>query len=149
MDEEVSKVKFERAVQVFDPDHERFVSVEGWEVLTRDYPHLRIVFKHPASKRRFGFDFMCDEWDHLPPSLSLFDPVGGDELPWPKWPQGGWQAGEHPVTRRPFLCLPGIREYHTHTSHLNDPWDNYRNRSSYGLGHIVDRVWQKFGVTNG
>src|SRR5258706_394570 len=28
----------------------------------------------------------------------------------------------HPDTGRPFLCLPGIREYHNHPQHTGDDW---------------------------
>ena len=49
------------------------------------------------------------------------DPDDGRELPWGKWPKEEWVVHEsHPSTGKPFLCLPGIREYHTHSSHVRE-----------------------------
>ena len=50
---------------------------------------------------------------------------------------------------KPFLCLRGIREYHSHNRHLGDLWENYRPLSSYGLLSIIDRVQQRFNDSNG
>jgi hypothetical protein len=107
-----------------------------------------VVLAHSRSGRKVGFRFHCDGWDESPPSLELFDPESGVVFEWSTWPHDGWNAGDqHPVTKRPFLCLPGIREYHTHSSHLDDIWEPRRNVESYGLLAIVDRVQQKFNMT--
>lgn len=150
MDLEVSRRKLTQAITALTEEAGDFVDVRGWVVTSTDYPVLAVVFRHPKSGRRIGFRFLCDHWDEDPPSLSLFDPMSGHELPWEEWPQGGWAAAsQHPRTRKPFLCLPGIREYHTHDSHLNDKWEDLRSRETYKLLHIVERVNQKFGETNG
>lgn len=57
--------------------------------------------------------------------------------------------GGRPTTGEPFLCLPGIHEYHIHSSHLNDPWENLRPRETYKLRYIIHRVQERFEVTNG
>lgn len=49
----------------------------------------------------------------------------GDILHHEEWPPG-LSLGEHPVHGRPFACLRGTFEYHTHPSHLEDSWDRYR-----------------------
>lgn len=148
MDPAVSKLKFDR-----DADGLRGIApvlAGGWDIRLAEWPTLTLLFKHPRSQRTVGFTFRCDEWDDLPPSLNLFDPDTGQDLPWGRWPQGVWSVGNpHPVTGKPFLCLPGIREYHTHSSHLGDAWENYRARGTYSLPYIVHRVWQRFGETNG
>lgn len=150
MDAEVSRRKFAKAISAMTGDASEFMKLRGWKVKAEEYPVLTLLFKHPTTGREVGFRFLCDNWDELPPSLTLVDPEDGSELPWEKWPQGGWNAGnQHPRTNKPFLCLPGIREYHTHDSHLNDLWENLRCRESYSLLHIVERVRQKFEVTNG
>jgi Predicted metal binding domain len=149
MDATVSKRKFDRAVEDLGTRAADFVTTSKWEIVEAVYPLLAVTFTHPRSGRRVGFRFQCDDWDALPPSLSLFDPEKGDELGWDKWPKNGWAGGEaHPVTRKPFLCLPGIREYHTHSSHLKEIWDNFKGRESYTLPYILCRVQQKFGDTN-
>lgn len=150
MDREVSEVKFEQAIGAVRAFAAAMAGCHRWELIEVSYPVLRIVHTHPRSHRRVGFRYDCDEWDAVPPSLSLFDPADGHELTFAEWPQGKWAIHErHTQLAKPFLCLPGIREYHTHSSHVADLWENYRSRSSYSLGNIVHRVWQKFEETNG
>lgn len=150
LDVEVSRRKFYQQIALVGEQASDFVQLKGWNVKETDYPTLAVVFKHSKSGRAVGFRFLCDNWDEETPSLSLFDPETGQDLLWDQWPQGGWSAGNpHPRTGKPFLCLPGIREYHIHDSHLNDKWDNLRARESYKLLHLVERVRQKFEETNG
>lgn len=150
MDPAVSKVKFDREVELILNLAAGFVEAAAWEIVRSTYPYLDVVLTHQRSNRRLAFRFSCDGWDDQPPSLSLFDPESGGDLPWSSWPQQGWSAGDaHPVTGQPFLCLPGIREYHSHPSHTNDKWDNIRRRESYALRYIIHRVHQRFGDTNG
>jgi hypothetical protein len=150
LDPAVSQRKFEREMELLRGEAINFVHAAGWEIMTAGFPELSIIFTHPRSTRHVGFRFQFDGWDEQPPSLTLFDPDTKAELPWDKWPQGGWTVGNpHPVTKKPFLCLPGIREYHIHSSHVSDLWDNYKAKGSYTLAFIVDRVWQRFKDTNG
>jgi hypothetical protein len=151
VDPEVSRLKFSQEIAKLQTDCQAFVRSAGWEIVGVEYPVLAVIFTHPKTARRVGFRFTCDGWDQDAPSLTLFHPSTGIDLTWDEWPKGGWDAHHpHPVTGRPALCLPGIREYHTHTSHLNDPFVNYRSRGeSYTLRHMVHRVQQRFGDTNG
>ena len=151
MDAEVSRLKFNREIQKLTGEAKAFTEAVGWKIVTAEFPVLAVVFAHPKTRRRVGFRFLCDDWDQEPPSLALFDPETKQELAWQEWPKGGWAAiDRHPVTGRPALCLAGIREYHIHPSHLSDPFLNYRAKGeSYTLLHIVHRVQQRFGATNG
>ena len=150
MDKAVSIRKFDRAVQSLNNQAALFVGERGWSVVAAVYPLLSVVFKHPRSGREIGFRFNCEDWDELPPSLTLHDPECGQELRWEDWPREAWSVLDcHPITGKPFLCLKGIREYHTHNSHLGDLWENYRPLSSYGLLSIIDRVQQRFNDSNG
>lgn len=47
----------------------------------------------------------------------------------------------HPDTDQPFLCVPGIREYHTHPQHTGDSWLLYRERGEGSISTICDRLW--------
>lgn len=47
----------------------------------------------------------------------------------------------HLPLRIPFLCLPGIREYHEHTFHSNNPWFAHRGKGEGTLGFIVDQLY--------
>ena len=146
MDSEVSKLKFNQEKELLLGEAKDFVAAQGWEIVEFEYPVLAVVLTHPKSRRRVGFRFLCDNWDDQPPSLTLFDPATpNQELPWAKWPKD-WNAAErHAHYSKPFLCLPGLREYHSHESHLNDHWANLRPKDSYKLRYIVERVHQKFG----
>ncbi len=76
------------------------------------------------------------------------DPVGvfiadnsGQLLPGSQWPPGLCQ-GEHPVLHRPFVCVRGTIDYHTHPSHVSDTWDRYRGRIRLAdlVVHLLRRV---------
>ncbi len=66
----------------------------------------------------------------------------GHILPHARWPLG-LSLGEHPVHGRPFACLRGTFEYHTHPSHLEDSWDRYR--STLRLADLAHHVLTKGG----
>lgn len=49
-------------------------------------------------------------------------------------------------TGLPFLCLPGVREYHDHPAHSGDSWLLHRNKGGEGtLGYLIDKLHQ-FGI---
>jgi hypothetical protein len=54
---------------------------------------------------------------------------------------------KHPATEQPFLCVPGIREYHTHPQHSGDSWLLYRDRGEGSISIICDRLWQYMART--
>lgn len=78
----------------------------------------------------------------LPPGMQP-DPLGGG----PARPtllvsqaliqahDGGW----------PFLCLPGVREYHEHPRHSGDPWELHRTTGAGSLVRLVDTI-RKYAV---
>ena len=150
MDRAVSIRKFEAEIRALKAEAAGYVSAKGWKIVESTYPVLAVVLRHSRSTREIEFRFSYDDWDELPPSLSLHHPNGGEELTWEEWPKGGWDAHKaHTSTGRPFLCLTGLREYHTHQSHLRNKWGSYRHRGTYRLRDIVDRVQQRFEDTDG
>jgi len=42
----------------------------------------------------------------------------------------------------PFLCIAGVREYHDHPVHSNDPWLSHRATGVGRLYHILDIIWR-------
>ena len=150
MDPLVSARKFDADIALLQTDGAEFAAARGWRIVTALHPTLAVALRHRGTGSEIEFRFHCDDWDDLPPSLTLHDPADGRELEWGEWPQGVWSTGErHPSTGKPFLCLPGIREYHTHSSHRGDLWSGYRLRGTYRLPNIVDRVAQRYQDTNG
>jgi hypothetical protein len=94
-----------------------------------------------AGRATTRFRVHCDEWSSLPPSIIWLDEHGNLTKTIASAPGGQFQQA-HSGTGRPFVCMAGVREYHTHSSHSGDLWDNYRNRSGYDLGGIITQVWR-------
>ena len=150
MDRAVSLRKFDAELRSLSTDAAAYAAAKCWRIIPTDYPTLAVALRHSRSSREIEFRFTCDNWDEVPPSLALHAPDDGRELPWGEWPKGSWHAlSKHPATAKPFLCVPGIREYHTHPSHLGNKWDGYRRRGTYRLCNIVDRVHQTFEQSDG
>jgi hypothetical protein len=113
----------------------------GLKIHARIYPILDVTVRH---SRPLRLKLHCDSWDELPPSIELLNPDGSFVT---DVPHGGiFHPGPHPNTGRPFVCMRGTREYHTHSSHLNDHWDNYRGQDGMNLPGIImqiARVWRR------
>lgn len=45
------------------------------------------------------------------------------------------------LNERPFLCIPGVREYHDHPAHTNNPWLNYRTKGEGKLLFLLDQLY--------
>jgi hypothetical protein len=70
----------------------------------------------------------CSDFDGQPPLAELLAP-DGTPLPGPQWPYDPRRQGivhGHPKYGRPFFCRRGLREYHEHPQHEDDPWDRWR-----------------------
>lgn len=90
-----------------------------------------------------------DNYDLWPPSLTFIDVHTGA----PAYPivraldrvDGGDVRNvllDHP-NGRPFLCLPGLREYHSHPQHSGDDWLLHRSSGAGRLAVVCDRVWRR------
>jgi hypothetical protein len=53
-----------------------------------------------------------------------------------------FNSGPHEQTGWPFVCMRGSRQFHTHSGHRNDHWDNYRNQSGNGLLGLAEQLWR-------
>lgn len=91
------------------------------------------------------FRLACGQFDAEPPSVSMVDPEAHSELSMERWTPGVPHS-VHPVTGKPFVCLQGTAEYHTHPSHLDDSWDRYRR--VFRLKETIHRLLQKAGVAD-
>lgn len=45
---------------------------------------------------------------------------------------------------KPFLCLPGVREYHDNPAHTGDSWLLHRTSGEGSLAFLVENIW-KYG----
>jgi len=90
-----------------------------------------------------------DNYDLWPPSLTFIDifsrkpsrPHVRAFVSTPEGPRDVLIDG-HPTTNQPFLCLPGIREYHSHPQHSGDDWLLHRPAREGSLTNICERMWR-------
>ena len=90
-----------------------------------------------------------DNYDLWPPSLTFIDPASGQPAA-PLARAIELVNGEprdallvHPDSQAPFLCVPGVREYHSHPQHTGDDWLLYRSTGAGRLAVICDIVWRR------
>jgi hypothetical protein len=92
---------------------------------------------------------LYDNYDLWPPSLTFIDAVSRQPMrphvrAFLGTPEGPRDVliDAHPLTGQPFLCLPGIREYHNHPQHTGDDWLLHRSTGSGSLVNVCERVWR-------
>ncbi len=113
----------------------------GLIVNARSFPVLDVTVNHTRPLR---LRMVADNWDDLPPSIELLNP-DGSPLSKPI-PGGIFHPGPHPNTGRPFICMRGTREFHTHSGHLNESWSQYRGMDGMELIGILLQItdaWRK------
>lgn len=160
----VTRTKFDRELAAYQL-HEQDYLARGWWIAQARYPQIVVVFgvrqlKPPSV--RFGALLDFRNYDLWPPSVRLVDPFTlipykASELPTrltrltpqpqfpgaPAMPQDLVQA--YGDDDPPFICLPGIREYHAHPAHTTDRWELRRGGGEGTLLWILDKLWE-FGV---
>jgi len=137
MHEALSRALFEEEVNQFRP--ELFES-RGWTFFSRTYPILDVGFS-ARDGARLRLRLVCDDWNDLPPSVEFYDWEGQPRSSIERDPAGVFNNSAHPITRKPFVCMKGVREYHTHSSHLSDKWDAIKNDKRFSLGGILTQLW--------
>jgi hypothetical protein len=135
--EEVSRQLFDEAVRGLPAE---LCTLRGWTIHSATFPTLDMSFSAPG-RAATRLRVQCDDWNSLPPSIVWLDEQGNLAKTIAPAPGNQFQQA-HSVTGRPFVCMAGVREYHTHSSHTGDLWDNYKNRSGYDLGDIITQVWR-------
>ena len=142
---------FREGVERISRNHS-LLADRGWLVLSSTYPVFRVAVRHSRTGKVRVFEFLLDDWNDQPPALQLVDAETLELLPgcrWPgdnssRWHATGWISAAGIETTKPFMCMVGIREYHTHKSHSNDIWTNYRDLPDYSLENIVLQVAEAF-----
>jgi Predicted metal binding domain len=175
VDPTVSRAKFDRELADFralESDYRRrgwlLVSAGFPEVLVvLAAPQL----SPPAIVAGVRFDY--SNYDSIPPSVQLVDPFTGDPYRGSELPTTLKRAVESPgapipglqlppgaeakfVTHQPlmqaygpddipFLCLAGVREYHSHPGHSGDAWELHRTTGAGRLVRLLE-VISTYGV---
>lgn len=169
VDPAVSRAKFDREVeryrQMGDDCRRR-----GWWLLDATFPNVLVAFVAPQVRPRplvFAVRINFDNYDLWAPSVRLVDPFTGALLKTRELPPGltfmrlvpgegmveieglgklPAQNVPQPLLQHygpdelPFICLPGIREYHEHPGHSGDDWLLHRDRGEGTLYFLLEKL---------
>ena len=167
VDPAVSEAKFNREVADFRKLENEYRE-KGWWMLRAKFPEVSVVFVSPKltpPSVLFGVELNFENYDLWPPSVRLVNPFTRIPYTYDKLafkllrlvpvqaPPG--QAGQmmaqqplmvaHRPDQIPFLCLPGVREYHDHPAHTGDSWLLRRGKGEGTLNFILTQVFT-YGV---
>lgn len=128
--------------QVSRLGNQRLLDTRGWVMNLLEYPIVDITFT-AEGRKSFRIRMTCDDWNSTPPAIELLA-GDGNYLVEDTTPKGCGviNHSQHNITQRPFICSPGSREYHTHSSHVGDLWDNYKSKSGFDLGGIITQIYR-------
>ena len=172
VDPSVSRTKFEREIddyRALESDYR----ARGWFLVKAEWPVVVVVLasnqtKPPAIVAAVQFDY--SNYDAEPPSVRFIDPFSGRLLPFNELPTRlprGVPGQEMPMPVLggpkvqvmmaqdlvqanslegiPFLCVPGVKEYHDHPGHSGDPWEVHRSAGEGRLVRLLG-VISKYGL---
>lgn len=173
VDPEVSRAKFAREVALHRADEARH-RARGILLVDAVFPEaFALLFARRVTPAALLAGVVLDftNYDLRPPSVRFVDPftreplkaaqlgismprrLPAPELP-PEFVQLAGQAAQGPVLNMlqsygpdefPFLCLPGVREYHDHPAHTGDSWLLHRGSGEGSLHFVLDQIW-KYGL---
>ena len=167
IDPAVSRAKFTREIDNYRSTEEAHRR-RGWLLIEAEFPKAFVVFaatklKPAAIVAAVEVDF--SDYDLKPPSVTFVDPFTreplaakdlqikmlrrtGQLMPGP----GGMMfAPTQDIIQtnspedRPFICLPGVREYHDNPAHSGDSWLLHRASGEGSLAFILEKIWT-YGV---
>jgi len=172
VDPAVSRAKFDaeiRAYRAIEKDQVRL----GWWLLEADFPKVFVVFAAPQLKPPAvicGVQLDFTNYDLEPPSVRLVDPFTrvpyrSNQLPTvmlrrqiksiPALQAAGLAGAQattdvpllqaHHPDDIPFLCVPGVLEYHRHPAHTGDSWLTHRGLGAGTLINLLSVIYQ-YGV---
>jgi len=160
VDPAVSEQKFQNELDRFIQS-KSFNRKRGIFLLDAEYPNIFIGFfaqKLIPASHVFTVKINFDNYDFEPPSIVFVNPFTFEPIqhlaqvgiPFlrkvPGNPQGQMLLQQN-ENRPPFLCIPGVREYHHHPAHTGDSWFLHRQVSSEGsLGYLVEKLYQ-YGIS--
>jgi len=140
-----AKALFEKDVSHLSP---ALAQRRGWVFHSTEFPIIDCSFA-ATGRTTLRVRLLCDNWNDLPPAISLHAAEGTFLATSPASPTGVFNPGPHPATHRPFICMRGAREYHTHPSHVNDAWESLKDSASYTLGGILTQLWNAWQKGSG
>ncbi len=165
VDPEVSNAKFDREVESYRRNESIYIE-QGWLLLKAEYPEVFVIqcatHLPPPFSALIGISIDFTDYDLVPPSVRLVHPF--TRIPYPsveeipikfyrhtsvpgveKLEQIQDLLQAHPGSK-PFLCLPGVREYHNHPAHSGDNWLLHRGQVEGSLHFILNQLY-RYGVS--
>lgn len=153
MDPIVSERKIEEEVRNL-LNIEDLMKRRGWEI-KYNYPEIFVTFNIGGTNENIPFmmaHINASNYDLIPLSVHFLDPNTRHPLSRvqsimvrngiPQFKGGRpLEVVVHDPPRLPFLCVPGIREYHLHPQHDNDPWHWHRYTGEGKLFTVIDNIW--------
>jgi hypothetical protein len=156
VDPEVSRRKFNAEVENLHQQRDNYVKRGIW-ILKEEFPTILVAFAKPLKPAAVVFGALLDftDYDLRPPSVTLVDPFTSRPLQTPEMmvtfarlvppagpnmPPAITQLLQSHSDNRPFICLPGIREYHEHPAHTGDSWLLHRGSPEGTLHFLLEKL---------
>ena len=172
VDPRLSERKFAREIADYRAlEHDR--RQQGWFLLDATFPNAVVLFAAASLKPApllFAVRVNFDNYDFWAPSVTFLHPTTAKPLrkhdmraipflrqapnsPVVDIPGVGVVPSAppqdiliaHDPTELPFLCLPGVREYHEHPAHTGDAWLSHRGKGEGTMFFILDTIY-RYGV---
>lgn len=161
VDLKVTKSKFDLEFNKFSQSKE-IQRKRGIILLEAEFPNIFIAFSITTLKPApiaFAVKINFDNYDFEPPSVVFVNPFTLEPIALLKdigivfprkidnslLPQALLQQNERKL---PFICFPGVREYHNHPAHTGDSWFLHRSIGGEGsLGFIIDKLYE-YGISS-
>lgn len=155
-DSAVSAAKFEAELDAWQQNAETYRQ-RGWVLLGREGLNVEVAFvgRLPLADQALPVVPACirvnfDNYDVIAPSVTFIDVFTraptvppARALTWEEGVEHNVLINAHPDTGLPFLCLPGVREYHSHHEHSGDAWLLHRAQGAGRLAVICEHIWQR------
>ena len=117
------------------------------------FPSVLAVFAarrlQPHPLLLFGVEINFDNYDLVPPSVRIVHPLTREPLRASqvgyKFPRDLGNGNRQDILQafddeRPFLCLPGVREYHESSAHSGDAWLLHRGTTVGSLIYLLETI---------
>lgn len=162
----VSRRKFAAEVEAFQGLEDEYRG-RGWFLISSTFPIATILFaatKPAPPGVVFAARFDYTNYDAEPPSVVIVHPFTGEPylakdvpaplnrtVPGPEVGPGIQIQQEQNLLQDygpetvPFLCVGGVREYHSHPAHSGDPWELQRAAGAGQLARLAEIIW-RYGV---
>lgn len=157
VDQAVAKKYFDKEVDFFK-QHQDISESRGWKVERIYFPFFEISFLLPTNRgdlKYLTLRFNLMNFNILPMSVEVIYPdkfilgpnsviIGATDKIIRKIQitPGKNVLLIHHKTKKPFICMKGIYEYHIHSQHEKTYWDVFRYSDFGSLFYFVNAIWE-------